>query len=1138
MAIADMNDSELWQSFVQEGSQSAFRALVERHLPLVLGTARRGTRDNALAEDVAQTVFILLAKKAPHLPAGTVLPGWLYRTTRFVASRAVTSEQRRRLREEQAITMQEQNASDDAQWEKVSPELDRAMEALNETERNALLLRFINEQSMREVGSALGLTEEAAKKRVARALEKLRSLLKRRGVEITAVALAVGLSQRMAEAAPVSLATGISNQALPIAAGAGAVGASALLLNVLAAWRWAKIKVILFGSAALVLLWLSVPPMARQWQEAGLVSAGDSMGKIKANSLSDKRSKETSAMAAKKSAKATSDDGKWRWLSITALDAQTRQPIAGVEVRHPDLIVSPTIETLYTDSNGVVKIKYPADSPAKERIQQFAVWMLPKDYAQRQIQWLSTTGNVYSIVSEQYVVQLERGIALSGTVVDEAGQPLSGIRLGLHGSNYRGFRIERSNGVVTTPPEIRAEDFAAVSILGEGTNSNAVMTDSGGHFKVEHFPSDLRSLEIILKATDGNKVKFRTMQAEPSIEFPATEIRLEDLKSGTARLVLSHGFSVDGVVVNDEDKPVAGATVLEATQWGNLKIASKNTTDAAGHFHLENRPAREFIFSASAEGWGSASTVVAVHAGMESVKIQLPPELPLRGQVVNESGQPQKRVKVSAVDYLNEGLGFVWAGETDNEGRFIWREAPTNELALAFITQSGSRIFHLQATTNEHLIVLGGAKSEVEVIGKVIDENSGAPIENFSVGISHTVTGDSPDGPERVVPGTSGEFVLKIPFSEFHAGQRPVWTLWIKAEGYQQCLSHSFNFDEGDQHLEIALEKETMLQGQVTIGPNGEPAGHAQIGFSFKNDSLFSSKPGELYSSHTPLIRSDQEGKFNVPKPLGAEAMVVFHEAGWAILPLSLKPKNMEIQLKPWGQIEGTVLLGNKPAAHETVTVEKLVADLADPLMIHEQTTTDEDGHFVLKMMPVGEFVLSLESDEWKTANGAYAGTLQTPAMVQAGETTTVVMQSAGSTVSMRLHGPAGDWTNAVALLSRDIQIPAQPPRDHYVSDKSHRAARLAFSHDPAVINAYRNMRTYGGHLTKDGDVTFENIPAGTYVLEVTLFRKLEHGPGRAGDRYPEAIAKLRATISVPAPADQSGEAPAVFAGDFTLEPL
>jgi len=107
-----MNDNELLTKFADTKSDAAFRALVERHLPLVFGTARRITRDPALAEDIAQTVFLLLARKARDLSRESVLSGWFFRTTRFVSLRALRSEYRRKNRERIAVTMTLDNASD------------------------------------------------------------------------------------------------------------------------------------------------------------------------------------------------------------------------------------------------------------------------------------------------------------------------------------------------------------------------------------------------------------------------------------------------------------------------------------------------------------------------------------------------------------------------------------------------------------------------------------------------------------------------------------------------------------------------------------------------------------------------------------------------------------------------------------------------------------------------------------------------------------------------------------------------------------------------------------------------------------------------------------------------------------------
>lgn len=209
-------DGELLRRYTETDSESAFTELVERHLALVYSAALRQVNGDAhLAQDVAQTVFADLAGKAATLAGRPVLTGWLYTSALFAAAKAVRTEQRRHTREQEAHLMNHLlcDAAPDTDWEKLRPVLDAAMLELNETDREAVLLRYFGNRPHAEIADRLGLSENAARMRVERALDKLHALLSSRGVSTTA-ALSAVISANAVQVAPAGLAATLSTAAL------------------------------------------------------------------------------------------------------------------------------------------------------------------------------------------------------------------------------------------------------------------------------------------------------------------------------------------------------------------------------------------------------------------------------------------------------------------------------------------------------------------------------------------------------------------------------------------------------------------------------------------------------------------------------------------------------------------------------------------------------------------------------------------------------------------------------------------------------------------------------------------------------------------------------------------------------------
>ena len=210
-----LTDQQLIQDYAGRQSEPAFAELVRRHVDHVYSAALRMVCDAHLAQDVTQGVFVALAQQARQLTERPVLSGWLHRTAQNLAANTVRSEVRRRAREQESVIMNELlSASSDASWEHIAPELDAALGELSDADRDALLLRYFERKSAQEMAGLLGISDEAAQKRVNRAVERLRDHFSKRNVTIGTSALAVVLAANAVQAAPAGLAVTVTTASL------------------------------------------------------------------------------------------------------------------------------------------------------------------------------------------------------------------------------------------------------------------------------------------------------------------------------------------------------------------------------------------------------------------------------------------------------------------------------------------------------------------------------------------------------------------------------------------------------------------------------------------------------------------------------------------------------------------------------------------------------------------------------------------------------------------------------------------------------------------------------------------------------------------------------------------------------------
>jgi RNA polymerase sigma factor (sigma-70 family) len=210
----DQSDAQLLCDYAAHGAEAAFAEIVTRHTDLVYSAALRQVNSPDLARDVTQSVFTDLARKARELswklsPEASLV-GWLYRATRFAARDLNRTEIRRTQRERQAMEQLQPTPETPPVWSEIAPHLETALDELDDTDRDAVLLRYFKNHDLRTVGAALGISDDAAQKRVSRAVERLREFFAKRGVTVGTSGLAVVISANAVQAAPVGLALTIS----------------------------------------------------------------------------------------------------------------------------------------------------------------------------------------------------------------------------------------------------------------------------------------------------------------------------------------------------------------------------------------------------------------------------------------------------------------------------------------------------------------------------------------------------------------------------------------------------------------------------------------------------------------------------------------------------------------------------------------------------------------------------------------------------------------------------------------------------------------------------------------------------------------------------------------------------------------
>ena len=964
--MSTKDTGELLRAFTEKGSEDAFQELVARYIDLVYSIALRRVGGNAhQAQDVTQTVFSDLAGKARSLSSGVQLGGWLHRHTCFVAANFTRTERRRQAREQIAVQMNTVSDTHDASWNDVAPALDDAVDQLDDPDRMAVILRFYEQYDLRRLGAVLGVGEDAAQKRVSRALDKLRELLVRRGVALSAIALANVLATHAVIAAPLGLAQAVARKSFAKAAAGAGVFAGLLGLLTSTAMKVGFCMVALVAVIATVKWRQSQSPTVNQ---PGLTSNEAVVGQIGAANTTGGPSLTNELTIVTTPAEALPANPEI--IRLTILAADSGKPVPNVLVDYRGRAGAKFTGKKFTANRGGV-----CDvSVSRATLTDLQLTTRIDGFADTRLFWRPDRGEQ---IPTNYTVRLVRSVPISGRVVDADNQPVEGAKVGFN---------HEADPASESPPQ--DHQFSWIEVL----------TDPEGRWKIDRIAPEMIQ-RIYGSARHSAHVN------SPMIFAVRDREAEKQLRDGTHVFRLGRSLRVRGVVVGPDDQAISDAKVFVGGQGESGK--RETTSGIDGSFTVAGCKPGKNLVTAEAKGFAPVTVQIQAAADSEPIRLKLEAGRALILRMVDQMNRPVPGTYVWLRTHDRHTLSASnppplqasFSPKTDADGRAIWEDAPDRELTFDFQAAGFMRLndVKIRPDGQEHVISLPPA---LTVFGTVRDEN-GQPVPRFRI-ISGWPGSPADAG---VMWSTLDRFWLSFAGGEYrHSFEEAVvsgtanrgYVLKFEAEDYAPFVSRVIRADEGEARIEVTL-RSAQKTAAMAVFSDGRPATGADVGFVRRGASL-RLKPGgfdrQNVSSAGSLLRTDDKGRFHVPPDDTISRVIVAHPDGYAEATVGALATERTMVLKPWARLEGSYTSGGNPADGRTLQVDFQYQDYASIALdfMAFRTDTDRQGQFVFPQIPPGQFKLDLLTASKVGDTTSWSHTTLVSFEAVAGETKTITL--------------------------------------------------------------------------------------------------------------------------------------------------
>lgn len=929
--------------------------------------------------------------------------------------------------------------TDATEWDRLSPELDEALAGLKETDRNVLLLRFTEGRNHREVGVVLGLTEEAAKKRVNRALDRLRSVLIGKGVTLSAAILTVFLDEQFAGRPPSGLSAAISRCVKSGATPSGA--ATELVRQIASAWRRARISLagLILVPATLIITLVLTPNTPER----------------PANNAPTNPTASTAARAA--DATRLPIAGETFRLQVVAADSG--EPIAGASVSVLFLLNRNRItrDDLFTDSRGVCEVPLP-----RGELGLLAVGANIVGWENRRFKWIRSWQHP---LPTGYVLKLGQAGTVGGRVVNEQQRPVAGVSVWL-------ASVHDVGGAASEEPDEDRDRLGCPLRLPLG------LTDAQGRWTCGTIPPSPGLVSIEFEHPGFVPAR---LQASSLDDHPASREMLENLRTRRAITVVRPGFIASGKVLDPGGNPVAGARIAPA--WNEPGVM----TDSEGQFIIRSLPQGEALQVATAEGFAPKAFVAV--AGGAAVQVRLEPGGLLRARIINRGGEPIAGASLSLApnDTMEERFGggmIGWDDVTDADGRVTWRSAPPNKTLMFSANAPGYahpagqlNLLKLRTDGSEQTITL---QPIVMLHGTVVDAASGAPIPRFKA-IPN-------DERSALYYGTNGQFQFV-----FGPGDLRVQ---VEAEGYAIEVGRPTLGPNGEPRCDFRLRREELIRGLV-LNPDGTPAEGAEVALGTLKCGIQLGHGKFLRDNSFSIVTvADASGRFAFPLARAPHSLAAISAAGFGRARVRAG-QTAEVRIEPFGEVTGTAIIQGRPASGVAV---RLMSSLQLAMLMSPRTfnvgtlwfdgtnfrcLTDEQGRFRFTKVPAGDVQVGLHPTLWPHLTETKG------ASVVAGRTTIVTIGESdpqAREVRGRIQptelGLVTNWQRQLMHLGLCRHAPVPKPLEGLSHDESE-LWLVDWHQSEAGRAASRQQANHTVEFESDGTFAVHGVLPGEYELSM-----------------------------------------------------